>query len=265
MTDTALRRRFIEQYTQIRHAEGRGSDDAAYYRALPHADLSGRNSAQWSIRARTFDHFVRRVLVPLEDRLRRPLDLLDLGAGNGWLSWRLAQRGHRGTAIDIFLDDRDGLSAIRKYASPGIVGSIGADFDFLPLQSASFDAIVYNASLHYSSSYSRTLAEARRCLRPAGQIVILDSPLYAKAEHGERMRLERQAFFENTYGFRSDALASIEYLDEPALAKLARELNVEWKRSSPWYGWRWALRPLVARLRGRRPPSKFFVITGKVQ
>lgn len=260
MIETALRRKFIEQYAHVRRTEGRGSDNADYYRALPYADLSGRNSGQWKIRARTFDHFLRRVMVPMENQLRRPLDLLDLGAGNGWLSWRLAKRGHRIAAIDIFMDDRDGLGAIRKYAS---LRTVGADFDVLPFESTAFDAIIYNASLHYSSNYSRTLAEARRCLRPHGQIVILDSPLYATAEHGERMRRERQAFFENTYGFRSEALASIEYLDEPALAGLARELNIEWKRSSPWYGWRWALRPVAARLRRRRPPSKFFVITGR--
>jgi len=37
------RRTFLEQYAIIRHAEGRGSDDPAYYRALPYRDLSGKS------------------------------------------------------------------------------------------------------------------------------------------------------------------------------------------------------------------------------
>ena len=57
------------------------------------------------------------------------------------------------------------------------------------------------------------------------------------------MRSERQAVFERIYGFRSEALCSIEYLDEPVLARLAHDLGIEWKRRRPWYGWRWALRP----------------------
>ncbi len=257
----ATRRTFLVQYATIRHAEGRGSNQGAYYRALPYADVSGRNSGQWRIRARSFDYFLRRVLAPLEKKLGRPLDLLDLGAGNGWMTWRLTERGHRVVAVDIFMDDRDGLGAIRKYAR---LNAVAADFDQLPFSAGRFDAAIYNASLHYSSDYCRTIAEARRCLRPSGTIVILDSPVYAQAEHGERMRRERQSLFEQTYGFRSEALGSIEYLDRAMLRRLSRDLRIELRLSRPWYGWRWAMRPAVARLLGKRPPSKFFVISGSL-
>ena len=261
MKSSAARLTFVTQYTAIRHAEGRGSEDPAYYQALPYVDTTGRNGDAWRIRARSFDHFVRKILTPLESRVRRPLDVLDLGAGNGWLSWRLMQRGHRAVAVDIFTDRLDGLGAIRRYAQLDV---IAADFDQLPVPDASFDLAIFNASLHYSPNYGRTLKEARRCLRPEGQIVIIDSPVYRKAEHGERMRAERQSFFDRTYGFRSEALGSIEYLDEAALKSLARDAGVAWKRSSPWYGWRWAMRPIIARLRGKRPPSRFFVISGRL-
>ena len=50
LMDPAARRTFLEQYAVIRHAEGRGSSDSAYYRALPFRDLSGRNTSQWEIR-----------------------------------------------------------------------------------------------------------------------------------------------------------------------------------------------------------------------
>lgn len=255
--NAAQRRTFIEQYGLVRQAEGRGSTDAAYYRALPYADLTGCNRWQWRIRARTFDHFLRRILTPLETRLSRPLDRLDLGAGNGWMSWRLSQWGHRVMAVDIFDANGDGLGAMRKYAQ---LNAVNTDFDELPFPAATFDAAIYNASVHYSPNYERTRREAIRCLRPGGKIIILDSPVYTRAEHGEKMRQERQSLFERVYGFRSEALGSIEYLDRAALRRLSHDLHIKWHFSKPWYGWAWTLRPALALLRGTRPPSKFFVI-----
>jgi len=261
MNSGVARRTFVTQYAAIRSAEGRGSEDPSYYQALPYVDTTGRNGDAWRIRSRSFDYFVRKILAPFEGRLRRPLDVLDLGAGNGWMSWRLMKRGHHVMAVDIFTDRLDGLGAIRRYAR---LDAIAADFDQLPVAGQSFDLVIYNASLHYSPNYARTLKEARRCLRPDGRIIVLDSPVYRKPEHGERMRSERQSFFERTYGFRSEALGSIEYLDEPALATLARDVGIQWQLSSPWYGWRWAMRPIIARLRGKRPPSRFLVISGRL-
>jgi hypothetical protein len=85
----AERQRFLDDYLRIRRAEGRGSDDPAYYLALPYRDLSGKLSAQWVMRGRTYRYFEKRVLG------NTPLDILDLGAGCGWMSYRLSLRGHR--------------------------------------------------------------------------------------------------------------------------------------------------------------------------
>lgn len=254
---TAARRQFLDDYARIRSAEGRGSEEGAYYRALPFTDLTGRNSDQWRIRARTFRYFVQRVLP------RRPSKVLDLGAGNCWLSYRLAELRHEPVAIDIFADPRDGLLAARHY--PVGFPTLEADFDRLPFTNASFDLVVFNASLHYSADYTRTLAEARRCLRSEGRVVILDSPVYKLSQHGEQMRAERQVFFEQRHGFRSEALSSIEFLDEPGLDNLARELRLTWKIHRPWYGFSWMLRPWKARLAGRRPPSRFWILEGTFQ
>jgi ubiquinone/menaquinone biosynthesis C-methylase UbiE len=255
------RRIFLEQYTTIRHAEGRGSGDPEYYRALPFRDLSGRNDDQWRIRARSYQCFQRSILKQAARQASQPLRILDLGAGNGWMSYRFELQGHKPIALDIFTDPLDGLGAIRHYASR--VPAVAADFDHLPFRDATFDLVIFNSSLHYSSDYRRTLLEARRCLLPSGQLIIIDSPVYEAAEHGERMRAERQAWFEKAYGFRSEALHSIEYLDEPMLASLSQDLGLQWTRYQPWYGWRWALRPLRAKIKGRRPPSRFVILSGR--
>jgi SAM-dependent methyltransferase len=258
--ETTTRREFLDNYRTIRHAEGRGSDDPAYYMALPYEDLSGKNADQWKIRGKSYRYFERKVLPAIEKRLKRPLDILDLGAGNCWMSHRLSLRDHKPVAVDIFSDDRDGLLAARHYPRPFPV--IEAQFDHLPFPKRSFDLVIFNASFHYSSDYHVTLREVRRCLRPRGRVVIVDSPLYARPEHGELMRAERRGHFLKRYGFPSDALASIEYMDEPMLKALARDLGIEWQRHSVWYGWNWFLRPWKARLRHSRPPSRFLILTG---
>jgi SAM-dependent methyltransferase len=132
----------------------------------------------------------------------------------------------------------------------------------LPFRAATFDLAIFNASIHYSTDYRRTLLELRRCLRPAGHVVIIDSPVYRLREHGEKMRAERHDYFEKRYGFRSDAVPSLEYFDEGTITQLAKELNIQWNIHRPWYGLNWWWRPWKARLLGRRPPSNFWILDG---
>jgi len=261
----AARQRFLEDYTRIRHAEGRGSEDAAYYLQLPYRDLTGRLQNQWTIRAKSFEYLQDRVLPPIERRFRRPLRIVDLGAGNCWLSYRLALRGHQPVAIDILGDSMDGLAAGRHYQPSTSFARINAEFDALPLAPRSIDVAIYNASIHYSPDYRRTLTEVRRCLDPRGSFLIVDSPVYRRREHGEAMRRERHQQFQITYGFASDALASIEYFDEQMLAELARDLGIRWEIHKPWYGWQWAMRPWKARWKRKRPPSRFWILCGRFE
>lgn len=242
--------RFLSDYGTIRHAEGRGSTDPDYYRVLPRAD-----SMQWRIRTKTFEYFQEHLLP------RAPSRVLDLGSGNGWFSHKLSELGHQPVGVDIFTDSLDGLEASLRYSQTPLVE---AEFDRLPFADAQFDVAVFNASLHYSPDYARTLAEVRRCLRPAGRIFILDSPLYKRRQHGERMQAERRVQFQQMYGFPSDSLASLEFLYEAQLAELASALGLRWRIHQPWYGLAWHLRPLRARLARRRPPSRFCILEAEL-
>jgi len=259
----ATRQRFLADYVKIRHAEGRGSNDPAYYLALPYRDITGRLQDQWSMRAKSYSYLESRVLPPIERAAQRPLNIADLGAGNGWLSYRLTLRGHQPIAIDILADPLDGLAAGRHYQQQTPFSRVNAEFDNLPISSGTLDVAIYNASIHYSTDYRRTLTEVRRCLRPEGCFVIVDSPVYRQREHGEMMRRERHQQFQATYGFASDNLASIEYFDEEMLGELASDLGISWQVHRPWYGWKWALRPWKARWQRKRPPSRFWILVGR--
>lgn len=257
--------KFMREYETIRRAEGRGADGPAYYRALPYQDLSGRTCGTtphgWKIRAASFDAFLAKVLAPLE-QTSRSLRILDLGAGNGWLSARLAGRGHAVAAVDLMTNDFDGLGCYRYYDSA--FTPVQAEFDRLPFPDHSAHLIIFNAALHYSVSILGTLEEALRVLTPAGRLVILDSPVYKNAASGAQMVSEREGLFMKQYGFPSDALPSENYLTYKYLDELGPRLNIHWQIITPYYGLRWALKPLRAKLLGQREPAKFHVVVGKV-
>ena len=252
---------FLREYQIVRQAEQRGSPDAAYYRALPFADSSGRFTADWRIRARSFRAFQREVLLPAERKQQRSLRVIDLGAGNGWLSYRLAQRGHIVAAVDLLTNPLDGLGAHLHYEAR--FTPVQAEFDRLPFVEQQIDLIIFNASLHYSIDYATTLSEALRVLRPGGWLVILDSPVYRSADSGAQMVREREAAFTQSYGFPSNALPSENYLTPQRLNDLAAHCQLRWKFIQPFYGWRWMLRPIKARLLRRREPARFTVIVGQ--
>ncbi len=250
--------RFTREYTTVRRAEGWGSPDRAYYQALPFQDLSGRFQGIWRIRARSYATFVEHVLEPMERQ--GTLRILDLGAGNAWLSNRLALRGHCLTAIDLLDDPLDGLGAARHYVSP--FAPLIAEFDRLPLADDQIDLAVFNASFHYSTNYLTTLRESLRVLQPHGTLVILDSPMYSDPTSGARMVQERQARFLATYGFASNALPSEHFLTPARLAELGSELKLSWELHQPALDWRSKLSRTVGGIRARREPARFPVIVG---
>ncbi len=248
---------FLSDYTKIRKAEGRGSDNPDHYRRLPDCDPKHPIAWQWEIRRKTYDCLQRNVL----PRLGTSLRILDLGAGVGWLSHRLLGLGHRPCSVELSIDERDGLGAARHFEPSWPL--LQAEFDRLPLPDGVADVAIYNASLHYSVDYATTLREALRVLRQDGWVVVLETPIYRREESGRQMSRERHLSFEKQHGTRSDALPSLEFLTWGQLDALGRELNLRWKKAHPWYGLRWALRPWKARLSGAREPSRFVILAAR--
>jgi SAM-dependent methyltransferase len=257
--------RFVEDYEYVRASEGRGSTSDDYYLALPHRDLSGRNARQWAIRARTFRYIERTILPGIMTLARPALRILDLGAGNGWMSYRLARQGHAPVAVDLMTNDQDGLEAAEHYQQslPSLFPRFQAELDNLPFADSQFDLVIFNASFHYSENYEKTMTEALRCARKNGSVIIADTPWYSDEQSGLRMVAERRALFIKRYGFPSDALCSLEYLTDQRLARMASWLGIHWRVHEPYYGIRWQMRPWLAQLRHKRTPSQFRIYVAK--
>lgn len=259
--------RFMKEYQIVRAAEGRGSRGSEYYLAFPYRDLSGRNGSQWAIRARTFRYIKDRLLPKMEAAHPAGMKILDLGAGNGWLSYRLALRGHQPVAVDLLTNDQDGLGAAAHFRGhlPVLFPRFQAELDRLPFANSQFDLAIFNASLHYSEDYERTLREAIRCLHAKGKVIIADTAWYHREESGRQMLAERRQAYISQYRFASDNIRSLEYLTDERLRTLERRLGLRWQVHSPFYGVRWAMRPFMARLRASREPSKFRIYVAEIR
>jgi SAM-dependent methyltransferase len=252
---------FMDDYQRIRRAEGRADKDPIYYRSLPYLEPTYPESKDWRIRATSFKVFTERVLQPLETEIGSPLKCLDMGAGTGWLSNRLVLRGHQAAAIDLLTNDWDGLGAHNYYQVP--ILPVQAEFDRLPFASQQCDLAIFNASLHYSPDYLKSLREVTRVLKSTGKIIVLDTPVYHSAESGRQMVLERRALFTKLYGLPSDALPSENFLTYTRIEELSNLTGIRWKFIEPYYGIRWAVRPWIARILRRREPAKFVLLIGE--
>jgi ubiquinone/menaquinone biosynthesis C-methylase UbiE len=244
--------RFINDYEKIRHLEGRESQDSNYYRSLPFQDLSGRFSGDWRIRAVSYK-MLERMITP-------GMQVIDLGAGNGWLSNRLAAYGCDAYAVDLLINAEDGLGAWKHYVNK--FTPIQAEFSRLPFVTGGSSLVVFNASFHYAEDYQEVLKEALRVIEPQGRVIIMDSPVYHHEESGEKMVNERKAAFLSQYGSASDSLQSKNYITYQQMTQIGEGIGIRWKHLRPFYGIHWALRPWFARLRGRREPAEFGLWVG---
>ena len=265
--DALAMRRFRVAYAEQRAAEGR-----AYTRdellMLPYVK-SGPLARQWSVRRRTYAAFMRRVVKPLIAEARAPLRVLDLGAGNAWLAYRLAIAGCDAIAVDVRDDHVDGLGAADAYVSlePARLARVVGSFEAVPLADEAVDVVLFNASLHYAQLLEAPLREARRLVRAGGRIVILDSPFYARVADGEAMVREKKASAASRFGSNAGALMAvpcIEFLTHTQLAEASAPLGLQWTRHHVRYPLWYEARAVRARLRRERAPSRFDLWEGTV-
>jgi 2-polyprenyl-3-methyl-5-hydroxy-6-metoxy-1,4-benzoquinol methylase len=213
---------FLAQYRSVRARDGYRVAERDYYRSLPWVASGDPQQAIWRVRQDSFSSLERHVLVSL--RAPEPA-VLDLGAGCGWLSYRLAKKGCRVVAVDLLDDQEDGLGASRHYDASFVC--VQADFEELPFVSGQFDLVVFNASLHYAADVTATVTRAARMVSPGGTLVVMDSPLVDRDEHGRAMLRRKQRRFREEYGVCSPIEPGKGFLTLAELGEIARTLGLE--------------------------------------
>jgi SAM-dependent methyltransferase len=243
--------RFLQQYRLVREREGYRLPGAEYYRRLPSVVSNDPHFMEWRLRRESYAHLLSHALPLHRGRIR----VLDLGAGSGWLSHRLAAFGHDVVAVDQLDDEADGLGACRHYTVPFTV--VQADYDALPFEAAQFDLAVFGGSLHYSPNPAATLAEAKRMLVPGGGIAVMDSPMFAHQREGQAMVEDQGRSMSSEHGLTDVVRPGAGFLTFAQLESAAASLGLRGRcyRSHGPLGWR--INRQLARLRLGRAPAAF--------
>lgn len=95
--------------------------------------------------------------------------ILDLGAGDGYLSWLLAKKGYQVSSIDISLNR---LQKFGKQAQQSNIERILGDVKLLPFDDNSLDCVVASELLEHLPNYQDVICEVYRVLRPSGTFII---------------------------------------------------------------------------------------------
>ena len=133
--------------------------------------VPGRSWAAW---ARALGH-----LLP-------PLDVADLGCGEGYLTVEAARFAKRVVAIDrseaVLARARERVAGRRLKNIEWRKGEL----EHLPLEDDSVDVALLSQALHHAADPKKALAEAVRIVRPGGRVLILEL-----RHHDERWVRER--------------------------------------------------------------------------
>lgn len=111
----------------------------------------------------------------LRTYLDRPGRAIDLGAGNGILSYALAADGWQVTAVEPDPSDMVGAGAIRSLArdTGTPIEVVEAFGEAIPLEAAGYDLVIARQVLHHAHDLSQFCREMARLARPGGQVITL--------------------------------------------------------------------------------------------
>jgi SAM-dependent methyltransferase len=210
---------FSRQYREARMSEDWRPLTADESLALPFGSPPGYLPLYWEVRRQSYRALVRLLAHAGPSPQAGPA--ADLGAGTGWLAYRLAQVGYRVLAIEASLDADFGLQAAGVYrvSVPERLLPVQGDLEHPPLLREQVSLAILNASLHYAHDLEGTIQKTADALRPGGCLIVLDTPVARHPRPGTGMgdrHLGRQELWE---------------------ALLRARLQPRWIRVSRWGRW----------------------------
>ena len=182
---------FESLYFKVRQQERRIYTDQEVTR-LPEIAEFHVHAAEWMIRKRS----VKRLLGYL-DKKRKPLRIMDMGCGNGWLSASLGSLPHT-QVIGFDVHQSEIEQAKRVFEHKKNLHFVSGSLKAAMLLDLKFDIILFSASIQYFSPLDVTLKDALSLLAPQGEIHIIDTHFYQpdQAESAEH----RSRYYYNSLG-----------------------------------------------------------------
>lgn len=166
---------FEAMYIDIRKKEKRIYDDRQV-ELLPLIHTQHIHFREWQVRRRS----ANRLLTYLSKK-KRPLAILEIGCGNGWLSAKMADiGGSHVTGIDINKTELE--QAKRVFSKKKTLDFINIDHRVDFFAGKEFDVIVFAASIQYFDELQNIIPETFSLLKDDGEIHILDTHFYHSFE-----------------------------------------------------------------------------------
>lgn len=182
---------FEKVYVATRDKENRLYTDEQVAR-LPHVNEDHIHYKEWKIRRRSAERLKKYL-----QQKNKPLSILEVGCGNGWLTSNLSSiKNVYATGTDINNTELD--QAIRIFGTYSNCNFIYGDIRELNFHNKIFDVIVFAASVQYFKSFQEIITKAISLLGQNGEIHILDSRFYNEIEIEDARK--RSLNYYNTLG-----------------------------------------------------------------
>jgi ArsR family transcriptional regulator len=131
-----------------------------------------------------------------------PLDVADLGCGEGYLTVETARWARRVVAVDRSPAVLARARALARRRHVTNVTWKRGDLERLPVRAATVDVALLSQALHHADDPAKAVAEAVRVLRPGGRLLVLDL-----RRHGQDWVRERVG--DRWLGFEDEALTAL--------------------------------------------------------
>lgn len=166
---------FTDNYTRLRNQEGRLYTDAEVLQ-LPIIDTNHVHYKEWQTRKESAERLLRYL-----QKKKRPLSILEVGCGNGWLSAMLSVIPQSVvTGSDINTTELQ--QAERVFYDKKNIVFVQQDIRAGFFDNKQFDVILFAASIQYFSSFAAIVGRAQALLNKEGEIHITDSFFYRQDE-----------------------------------------------------------------------------------
>jgi ubiquinone/menaquinone biosynthesis C-methylase UbiE len=157
-------------------------------RRLPWVEKTHPHSGEWALKKSNSEKLVRQ----LESR-NELLHILEIGCGNGWLSYQLSRiPGSRVIGLDTRLSELQ--QAARVFNSNSKLKFVYGDIRSGFFNDLRFDIIVMSSSIEYFPCLTEIIDAARALLYSGGELHILHSRFY-KPRQLEKSKREADAYF----------------------------------------------------------------------
>src|SRR5918993_700350 len=179
---------FEEVYLKLRAKENRvHSDDTV--RNLPEINHDHPNRREWAMRKKTLKILYSSLSTGSKT------NILELGCGNGWLSYNLA-RSLNANLCAVDVNEKELLQGARVFSDQKNLCFAYANIFDAIFQPNKFDAIILGSSIQYFKNLKELFATLFDLIKSSGTIYIADSPFYATPEKADAGKKRSRDYFD---------------------------------------------------------------------